>query len=196
MVSRFVGYARTTGEQREHTAIREHLIRLGVSPARIHLDDGFGRATGARPQLQAALAECRTGDTLVTTQLERLARSVKDAHDLTTGLEARNIRVNIDGHTYNPATTAGAVFFETVALMADLDAGLSRHRTQTLKRPIPAPGAAASKGRAPSPTQEEQLILLHETGDYTVTELAAMFKIPRSVIYRITERYAREQRAR
>lgn len=40
------------------------------------------RRNRARPGLREALAACRTGDTLVVSKLDRLARSVPDARDL------------------------------------------------------------------------------------------------------------------
>jgi DNA invertase Pin-like site-specific DNA recombinase len=43
----------------------------------------------ARPGLREALAACRSGDTLVVTKLDRLARSLPDARDIVDELTIR-----------------------------------------------------------------------------------------------------------
>ncbi|MEJ7744565.1 MAG: recombinase family protein [Nocardioidaceae bacterium] len=57
------------------TTQRDGLAGLGVDPERVCVDHGLTGTTRARPGPREALAACRTGDTLVVTKLDRLARS-------------------------------------------------------------------------------------------------------------------------
>jgi len=50
-----------------------------VQPDRVYVDTRHHRQ---RSGLREALAACRPGDTLVVTNLDRLARSVPDARDI------------------------------------------------------------------------------------------------------------------
>ena len=77
-----VGYARVSTETQDLTAQRDALAALGVEPDRIYVDHGFTGTNKNRAGLREALAACRAGDTFVVTKLDRLARSVRDAHEL------------------------------------------------------------------------------------------------------------------
>ena len=77
-----IGYARVSTVDQDLTAQREALTALGVDPRRIYVDHGLTGTNRDRPGLRQALAACRSGDTLVVTKLDRLARSVPDARDI------------------------------------------------------------------------------------------------------------------
>ena len=76
-----IGYARVSTTDQDLTAQRDALLRLGVHDAHIYVDHGMTGANRARPGLREALAAVRSGDTLVVTKLDRLARSMRDARD-------------------------------------------------------------------------------------------------------------------
>jgi len=76
------GYARCSTDQQDLTAQRDALTALGVKPNRIYVDHGLTGTDRARPGLREALAACRSGDTLVVTKLDRLARSPTDARNI------------------------------------------------------------------------------------------------------------------
>jgi hypothetical protein len=61
---------------------RDALSLLGVSSDRIYVDHGLSGTNRQRPGLRETLAACRAGDTLVVTKLDRLARSLPDARDI------------------------------------------------------------------------------------------------------------------
>ena len=77
-----IGYARVSTVDQDLTAQQEALAALGVDPKRIYVDHGLTDTNRDRPELRQALAACRSGDTLVVTKLDRLARSVPDARDI------------------------------------------------------------------------------------------------------------------
>jgi len=77
-----IGYARVSTIGQDLTAQREALATLGVDAQRVYVDHGLTGTNRERPGLREALAACRTGDTLVVSKLDRLARSVPDARDI------------------------------------------------------------------------------------------------------------------
>lgn len=77
-----IGYARVSTTGQDLTAQRNALEALGVAAERVYVDHGLTGATRARPGLREALAACRAGDQLVVTKLDRLARSLPDAGDI------------------------------------------------------------------------------------------------------------------
>lgn len=70
-----IGYARVSTTGQDLTAQREGLIALGVHTDQVYVDHGLTGTNRTRPGLREALAAVRSGDTLVVTKLDRLARS-------------------------------------------------------------------------------------------------------------------------
>jgi hypothetical protein len=68
--------------EQDLTAQRSALEKLGVDPRYTCTDHGLTGTNRERPGLRIALAACREGDTLVVAKLDRLARSLHDASDI------------------------------------------------------------------------------------------------------------------
>jgi DNA invertase Pin-like site-specific DNA recombinase len=63
----------------------------------IYVDHGLTGTDRNRPGLREAMAACRDGDTFLVTKLDRLARSVRDAHEIVDELAQRNVRGAAEG---------------------------------------------------------------------------------------------------
>ena len=63
-----------------------------MESSRIYVDHGLTGPNRERPGLREALAACREGDTLVVTELDRLARSLPDARAIAEELTRRHVR--------------------------------------------------------------------------------------------------------
>lgn len=87
-----IGYARVSTTDQDLTAQRDALLRLGVPDEHIYVDHGMTGANRARPGLQEALAAVRSGDTLVVTKLDRLARSLRDPREIADELTGKGRR--------------------------------------------------------------------------------------------------------
>jgi DNA invertase Pin-like site-specific DNA recombinase len=140
--------------------------------------------------LREALAACRSGDQLVVTKLDRLARSVTDAHDIATELTAWQVKLNLGGSIHDPTDAMGKLLFTTLAMIAEFEADLTRLRTREGMKIAKAKGRL--RGRAPklSAKQEAHLVALHKAGEHTSAELAELFGVARSTVYRAIERAA------
>jgi len=78
-------------------------------------DQGLTGTNLARPGLREALAACRTGDTLVVTKLDRLARSLRDAKDIVDDLTRREVMLSIRGSVHDPTDSVGRLLFNVLA---------------------------------------------------------------------------------
>ncbi len=180
-----IGYARVSTEHQDLQAQRDGLIRLGVGADRIYVDHGRTGKNRERHGLEKALAACRAGDTLVVTKLDRLARSIKDAHQIAEELEARGVALSIDGSIYDPADPMGKMVFSMFAVFAEFESDLISVRT---KEALAVPERRRKMtGRQPklSAAQRKQVIRLHEEGEHTPTEIGAMFGVSRQTVYRV-----------
>jgi DNA invertase Pin-like site-specific DNA recombinase len=184
MPGTLIGYARCSTDQQDLAAQRQRLVELGVAPNRIYLDHGLTGTTRARPGLDQALAAVRAGDTLIVAKLDRLARSVPDARTIGDDLAARDIKLSLGGHVYDPADPMGKMFFTILAVFAEFEVDLLRMRTREGMAVAKAKGRL--RGRQPklSTKQQAELRRMHKSGDYSITDLA---EVSRSLDRRSTE---------
>jgi len=190
MTGMLIGYARVSTDAQDVTAQRNALAALGVTAERVYVDHGRSGTNRERPALGQALAACRAGDTLVVTKLDRLARSLPDARDISAELAAAGVRLSLGGAVHDPADPVGRLLFNVLAMVAEFESDLIRARTRE--------GMAVAKekgrlrGRSPklSPAQERHLVELHAAGKHTVGELAELFSVGRATVYRALARSA------
>ena len=128
-----IGYARCSTDNQDLTAQKNALKALGVDEERIYVDHGLTGRNRDRPGLREALAACRSGDTLVVTKLDRLARSVRDARDIADDLSSREIRLNLGGSVHDPTDPVGRLLFNVLAL-ADTAINKDKQSFQTRQR--------------------------------------------------------------
>jgi DNA invertase Pin-like site-specific DNA recombinase len=185
-----IGYARVSTDEQDLSAQLAALAELGVGTDRIYVDKGLTGTNRARPGLREALAACRSGDQLVVTKLDRLARSVTDAHDIATELTARQVKLNLGGSIHDPTDAMGKLLFTTLAMIAEFEADLTRLRTREGMKIAKAKGRLRGKAPKLSAKQEAHLVALHKAGEHTSAELAELFGVARSTVYRAIERAA------
>ncbi len=142
------------------------------------------RASG----LREALAACRTGDTLVVTKLDRLARSLPDARDIVEELTGRGVRLQLGGSVHDPTDPVGRLLFNVLAMVAEFEADLIKARTR--EGMAVARAAGKLRGRKPklTPGREALLVDLHRTGQKNPSDLAELFGVGRSTVYRALQR--------
>ena len=108
-----------------------------------------------REGLRQALAACRDGDTFVVTKLDRLARSVRGAHQIADDLAAREVKLSIAGSVYDPTDPMGKLLFNVLAMVAEFEADLIRARTREGMKVAKAKGRL--RGKSPKLTPGKKL---------------------------------------
>ena len=151
-------------------------------------DRGLTGTNRERPGLREALAACREGDTLVVTKLDRLARSLPDARAIADELTARQVRLNLGGSVYDPNDAVGRLLFNVLAMVAEFESDLIRLRTREGMQVAKAKGRLKGKQPKLNPRQETHLVALFETDEHSTAELADLFGVGRSTVYRAMER--------
>lgn len=186
-----IGYARVSTDEQDLTAQRGALAAMGIDEDRVYVDHGLTGRNRNRPGLREALAACRAGDTLVVTKLDRLARSVRDAHEIADELANREIKLNIGGSVHNPLDPIGKLLFNVLAMVAEFEGDLIRARTREGMEVAKAKGHLRGKPPKLSPAQEGHLVKLHAAGEHSMYELAELFSVARSTVYRALDRAKR-----
>lgn len=154
---RLIGYGRVSTLDQSPDLQRQALLKAGVHPDNLHIDEGWSGTIAKRPGLSLAMLDVREGDTLVVWKLDRLGRDmaqlIRNAEHLQeVGVGLRSLTEPID--TSHPM---GRAFFFIIGVFAQLERDLISERT--------AAGIAAAKargkrfGRAPKLTRKEWLAI-------------------------------------
>jgi DNA invertase Pin-like site-specific DNA recombinase len=184
-----IGYARVSTNEQDLTAQLNALEHLGVSPSVIYTDHGLTGTNRSRPGLREALAACRAGDTLVVAKLDRLARSLRDARDIVDELTAKEVKLSIGGSVHDPNDPVGRLLFNVLAMVAEFESDLIRTRTKEGMQVARERGHLKGKKPKLTPAQQKVVIELHRAGSHNTAELAGLFNVGRSTIYRTYERH-------
>lgn len=81
-----------------------------------------------------------------------------------------------------------AALFNALAMVAEFEADLARMRTREGMKIAKAKGRLRGKMPKLTARQEAHLVTLHEAGEHTSAELAELFGVARSTVYRAVER--------
>ncbi|MGJ9425939.1 recombinase family protein [Nesterenkonia halotolerans] len=183
-----IGYARVSTTGQDLTAQREGLIALGVDPDQVYIDHGLTGTNRTRPGLREALAAVRSGDTLVVTKLDRLARSLPDARNIADELTTKGVTLSIGGSLYDPNDAVGRLLFNVLGMVAEFEADLIRARTREGMAIAKSKGRLRGKQPKLSPSKRKHLLATHAAGAHTQSELAELFDVSRATIYRELQR--------
>jgi len=179
-----IGYARVSTTDQDPTAQSEALLRLGVADAQIYVYNGMTGANRARPGLREALAAVRNGDTLVVTKLGRLAPSLRDARDIADELTAKGAALSLGGSRFDPTDPVGRLLFNVLGMVAEFERDLISMRTREGMAVARAKGRLKGKQPKLSKTQRALLFELHDSGEYSQTEVAELLSVSRATVYR------------
>jgi DNA invertase Pin-like site-specific DNA recombinase len=139
--------------------------------------------------LREALAAVRSGDTLVVTKLDRLARSLPDARDIAEELTRKSVTLSLGGSIYDPTDPVGRLLFNVLGMVAEFEADLIRMRTREGMAVARANGRLKGKKPKLSTPQRKHLLELEAAGTHTQTEIAEVLGVSRATIYRELQRH-------
>ncbi|WP_454159391.1 recombinase family protein [Microbacterium lacticum] len=188
-----IGYARVSTNEQDAQTQWDFLLAAGVDENRIYSDVGFTGKNAQREGLRQALAAVRDGDTLVVPKMDRLARNVEDTLQIVRKLTERGVIFQM-GHTvYDPHDPWSKLFLTFLAAIAEAEGGWISLRTQEgMARPSVR---KKLKGRQPAipPATDAAIAKALDSGEQTAADIALVFRISRSGVYRAAERHRRRQ---
>jgi DNA invertase Pin-like site-specific DNA recombinase len=166
-------------------------------------DKASGKDTN-RPELQAALAFIRTGDTLIVHSIDRLARSLADLEKLIEGLNGRGVEVQFvkEGLRFRGATDddpMAVLMRQMLGAVAQFERSMIRERQREGIAIAKAAGRYKGGTTKLKPEQVTALAAKDEaSGGKGRTVLAKEYGISRETLYKHLEtagRIVREPRA-
>jgi DNA invertase Pin-like site-specific DNA recombinase len=98
------------------------------------------------------------------------------------------VKLNLGGSVHDPNDPVGRLLFNVLAMVAEFESDLIRMRTREGMKLAKARGRLRGKQPKLNTKQEAHLATLHADGDHTIAEIAELFSVGRSTVYRALER--------
>lgn len=134
-----IGYARVSTEDQKLDLQTDALLAAGVHPDHLYLEKRSASGSKARPQLDLAIKDLREGETLVVWRIDRLARNVDDLYRRLRDIKEAGGKFRSLQEDFDFGTFMGAFVLGILALVVQLEAQITGHRTSA--------GIAAFKAR-------------------------------------------------
>jgi DNA invertase Pin-like site-specific DNA recombinase len=176
-----VGYARTStleqvagfeAQLRELQAAQcERIFREQVS------------SVAHRAQLQAALDFVRQGDILVTTKLDRLARSVADLMAIIQALDSKQVGLRVLNLGMDTQTPTGKLMLTVLVGVAQFEREMMLERQREGIAKAKAEGKYC--GRKPVAADKRDRVLLLAANGISKAQIARELQIGQATVYRI-----------
>ena len=162
-----------------------------MSPERIYVDHGLTGTNRERPGLHEALAARRLPGRRHSRGYEaRPPRPLFARRPLYRGRAHRPLgsTLSLGGSVYDPTDAVGRLLFNVLAVVAEFEADLIRLRTREEMKVAKAKGHLRGKQPKLSRRQEAHLVSLVRSEEYSTAEVAELFGVARSTVYRAIER--------
>lgn len=175
-----VGYGRVSTQDQSLDVQIEKLKEAGCS--KIFTDIASGSNTQRKGYL-ALLDYLRSGDTLVVTRIDRIARSVLDLQKLVIELRSNGIQLLAIEQPISTNSASGKAFLDMLAVFAEFELNIRKERQ--LEGIAAAKDAGKYKGRTPLSNDIKNKVKILYTKRLTISAIARELNISRNSVYKI-----------
>jgi DNA invertase Pin-like site-specific DNA recombinase len=177
------GYARVSTREQNPQSQQDALAAAGIEPGNIVIEKVSGKLA-SRPRLDELLGWLQAGDQVVVTRLRRIGRNHQHLLDLSAWFDQHGVDFIVLEQGIDTTTPMGRLFFRFLAALAEFDREAIVEGT--LEGLASARARGRTGGRPPklSQLQRDQAQHLYDSGELTVEEIAGLFNVRRSTMYR------------
>jgi DNA invertase Pin-like site-specific DNA recombinase len=140
------GYARVSTVDQDLAIQHAALEAAGCST--IRSEKKSGSSVESRAELRTLLEFIRSGDVLMVTRIDRLARSIGDLQDIVRTLKGKGVTLKATEQPIDTGTAAGKAFLDMLGVFAEFETNLRKERQTEGIAAAKAKGVY--KGRPPS----------------------------------------------
>lgn len=179
-----VGYARVSTVGQSLETQLDELTKEGCE--KIFQEKASGKDADKREQLQSALEFVRSGDVLVITKLDRLARSMGDLSIISKKLKDKGVGLKAINQPEIDTTSAiGELLFNVLGAVASFERALINERTAEGRAKALKKGVKFGAKAKLTDKQISELKSELNTWEGSKSELASKYDISRASLYRL-----------
>lgn len=175
-----IGYARVSTPDQSLYMQKQALKQAGCE--KIFSDTASG-VRSDRIGLDKAMADLRSGDTLVVWKLDRLGRSLQNLIQLIKQLKENKIGFQSLQENIDTTTSGGKLIFHIFSALAEFERDIIRERTNAGLKAARARGRLGGRPYLLPPTKILRLQELYNDKNNTVVEMCRIFHISRPTFY-------------
>lgn len=181
---RLIGYARVSTADQDLATQTRQLAEAGVEEGAIYAEHVTGTRAD-RPELRNAIKALRSGDTLVVTKLDRLARSLRDLLAIVDELEEKGAHLVVldQGGLIDTRSSVGRLMIQILGAVAEMERNLISERTREALKGRPR-GRRGGRKPVLTPQRRKRAQDLYDAGDLTMREIAAVVGVSQATLYR------------
>ena len=180
------GYARvsTHWQASDGNSLEAQIESLNAAGAdKIYMDEYSGRTT-KRPQLDELLSVISSGDELIVTKLDRMARSVIEGSELIKRLQEKKITVNVLNFGCMDNSPTGRLITNVMLSFAEFERDMIIERTQEGKNAAKRNNPDFKDGRPCKFSDEQMELALELLEKHSYKEVSNMTGISKSTLQR------------
>lgn len=183
------GYARVSTTDQD-LALQEAALRSAGCEV-IRSEKRSGTSTTGRTELQTLIEFARSGDTIIVTRVDRLARSIADLSRIVSTLEGKAVTLRATEQPIDTGSAAGRAFLQMLGVFAEFETAIRKERQ--MEGITKAKAEGRYKGRKPSVDIAGVVEMAH--AGMRRAEIARKMGIGRTSVYRALEAIARTNSA-
>lgn len=178
-----LGYARVSTKDQNLDGQRDALTMAGAE--RLFEEKVTGTAR-SRTELDRMLKDLRSGDVVVVTKYDRLARSLKDLLEIVDVIQSKGAGFRSLGEDIDTTTPSGRLVFHVFASIAQFERERIIERTKEGLEAARKRGRVGGRPPALSQTQVKEVRRMRDQEMRPITEIADLFKVSTKTIRRVT----------
>jgi DNA invertase Pin-like site-specific DNA recombinase len=176
-----IGYARVSTTD-QNLELQENVLRAAGCDL-IRSEKRSGTTTSGREELRTVLDFLRTGDVLMVTRIDRLARSIGELQDIVRSVKARGASLRATEQPIDTSTAAGKCFLDMLGVFAEFETNLRKERQLEGIADAKARGVYQGRKASIDPAKVKEL----RTQGLGASAIAKALKIGRASVYRALE---------
>jgi DNA invertase Pin-like site-specific DNA recombinase len=182
-----IGYARVSSSGQSLEVQQEQLRDAGCEE--VFSEKRSGGTRDGREELDRAIKFCRTGDTLIVTRLDRLARSGKDLYEIVDQLSAKGASFRcLQQGAVDTTTSMGKLVLGILGAVAEFEKDIRAERQAEGIAKVKEAHPERYRGRRP--TVDKEAIRALAGQGMGATAIAKQLGYGRRTIYRALEEQA------
>ncbi|WP_414046090.1 recombinase family protein [Macrococcus equi] len=179
-----IGYARVSTTNKQNDSLENQikiLIENGADPDNIYKEKVTATSTAKRTQLQDMIKHSRKGDTILVSNISRLARSISDLNKIVSDLNQKGVSVQFlnENMTFsaNDSNSLNTLLFNILGSFAQFERDLIVERTSEGRERAKKEGKHMGRKGSSSDKDIKKAIDLYNNRDTNMMSVSDILKV-------------------